>query len=123
MYRLCSPWRVPAPALLHACTVMITRVYLVERKQKGSFVKGWFCFLCPRSGFLYRSAWFCFFVPSFRFCWQERTIYHHHVTAILIDLTKAMVDMIFLCVFQDVLGGIYRRVGDPELDFALGRWW
>ena len=39
---------------------------------------------------------------------------------VLADPAKAMVDMILL-FFQDV--GIYRRHGDPELDFALGRWW
>ena len=39
----------------------------------------------------------------------------------LADLAKAMVDMMFLCIFQDL--GIDRGVGDPELDFALGRWW
>ena len=39
---------------------------------------------------------------------------------ILANLAKAMVDMLFLCVcFQDL--GIHRRLGDPELDFALGR--
>ena len=38
----------------------------------------------------------------------------------LADLAKAMVDTIF-CVFQDF--GVYRRFGDPELDFALGQWW
>ena len=52
--------------------------------------------------------------------WQKRTIYHHRGSQILANPAKAMVDMIS-CVFQDL--GIDRRLGDPELDFALGRWW
>ena len=38
----------------------------------------------------------------------------------LANPANAMVDKIF-CVFQDV--GIYCRLGDPELDLGLGRWW
>ena len=54
---------------------------LFKRKQKGSFVKGRFWRMCPRSGFWYRRSGFCtlvlvfgvhhsVFVPSFR-CWGQ----------------------------------------------------
>ena len=43
----------------------------------------------------------------------------YRTTQILADPAKAMVDVI-CCAFQDV--GIYRRLGNPELDVALGQW-
>ena len=55
------------------------------------------------------------------YSWKRKTIYHHRGAQILADPAKAMVEICFSCVFQDL--GIYRRLGDPELDFALGRWW
>ena len=36
---------------------------LIERKQKGGFVKGWFWRMYPRSGFWYRGTSACTFVP------------------------------------------------------------
>ena len=37
----------------------------IKRKQKGSFVKGWFTRMCPRSGFWYRRSILCTLVPVF----------------------------------------------------------
>ena len=37
----------------------------VERKQKGSFVKGWFWRMYLRAGFWYQEASECTFVPVF----------------------------------------------------------